>query len=100
MGKYDIPAAVDYVLNTTGAKDLYYIGHSMGTTMFWVAMNQVVQFFVGNNRRLQKKYYYKLFLAGHSTKVPNPYDGSHGSCGQSETCQESSQVPRPICQSN
>jgi len=41
MGKYDIPAAVDYILNNTQANDLYYIGHSMGTSMFWVAMNQV-----------------------------------------------------------
>ena len=40
MGKYDIPAAVDYVLNRSNAEKLYYIGHSMGTTMFFVAMNE------------------------------------------------------------
>ena len=40
MGKYDIPAAVDFILENTKAEKLYYIGHSMGTTMFWVAMNE------------------------------------------------------------
>jgi lysosomal acid lipase/cholesteryl ester hydrolase len=33
MGTYDLPAAIDYVMGHTGQKDLYYIGHSMGTTL-------------------------------------------------------------------
>lgn len=43
MGKYDVPAALDYVLAYQKGgkrKTLSYIGHSMGTTMFWVAMNE------------------------------------------------------------
>ncbi|KAJ9575526.1 hypothetical protein L9F63_007596 [Diploptera punctata] len=36
MGIYDLPAAIDFVLNVTGHKTLFYIGHSMGTTMFYV----------------------------------------------------------------
>ncbi|GLH01221.1 Lipase 3 [Gryllus bimaculatus] len=36
MGIYDLPAVIDYVLNTTGASQLHYVGHSMGTTMFFV----------------------------------------------------------------
>ena len=40
MGEYDIPAAIDLVLGKTGSEKLYYIGHSMGTTMFWVALNE------------------------------------------------------------
>ena len=36
MGKYDIPAAIDYILSHTGDKSLFYIGHSMGTTQFFV----------------------------------------------------------------
>ena len=40
MGKYDIPAAVDFILGETKEEKLYYIGHSMGTTMFWVALNE------------------------------------------------------------
>jgi pimeloyl-ACP methyl ester carboxylesterase len=40
MGTYDLPAEIDYILATTGQKKLYYIGHSMGTTMFFVMMSQ------------------------------------------------------------
>lgn len=39
MGYYDLPAIIDYVLNTTQAEDLYYVGFSMGTTIFWAMMN-------------------------------------------------------------
>jgi pimeloyl-ACP methyl ester carboxylesterase len=35
MGYYDMPATVDHILSTTGQK-MYYIGHSMGTTMLFV----------------------------------------------------------------
>nr|CAD7204041.1 unnamed protein product [Timema douglasi] len=35
-GVYDLPAMIDYVLSRTGQSNLYYIGHSMGTTMFYV----------------------------------------------------------------
>jgi lysosomal acid lipase/cholesteryl ester hydrolase len=35
MGYYDIPATIDYIMTTTGEK-VYYIGHSMGTTMLFV----------------------------------------------------------------
>nr|CAD7439158.1 unnamed protein product [Timema bartmani] len=36
MGRYDLPAVVDYILSVTGQKELFYIGHSMGCTMFFV----------------------------------------------------------------
>jgi len=36
MGKYDLPAGIDYILSHTGEKNLFYIGHSMGTTQFFV----------------------------------------------------------------
>lgn len=36
LGIYDLPAEIDYVLKKTGYSQLTYIGHSMGTTMFWV----------------------------------------------------------------
>ncbi|XP_054257102.1 lipase 1-like [Macrosteles quadrilineatus] len=35
MGYYDVPAMIDHILATTGHKQLFYIGHSMGTTMFY-----------------------------------------------------------------
>lgn len=36
MGIYDVPATVDYILNHTNKSQIYYIGHSMGTCMFFV----------------------------------------------------------------
>jgi lysosomal acid lipase/cholesteryl ester hydrolase len=36
MGIYDLPAVIDYILDRTRKHDMYYIGHSMGTTMFFV----------------------------------------------------------------
>lgn len=32
MGTVDLPAVIDYVLQTTGENKLHYIGHSMGST--------------------------------------------------------------------
>ncbi|PSN43565.1 Lipase 3 [Blattella germanica] len=36
MGHFDMPATIDYILATTGEKKVYYVGHSMGTTMMFV----------------------------------------------------------------
>jgi lysosomal acid lipase/cholesteryl ester hydrolase len=36
MGYYDLPASIDYILSVTQHQKLFYIGHSMGTTMFFV----------------------------------------------------------------
>ncbi|XP_049875128.1 lipase 3-like [Pectinophora gossypiella] len=36
VGMYDIPAAIDYILNYTGKDKLHYIGHSQGGTVFLV----------------------------------------------------------------
>lgn len=35
-GIYDIPAEVDHMLETTGQSNLFYVGHSQGTTQFYV----------------------------------------------------------------
>ena len=39
MGVYDLPASFDYVLRKTQQKNLYYAGHSMGTTMMFVLLS-------------------------------------------------------------
>ncbi|KAK8754079.1 hypothetical protein OTU49_010156 [Cherax quadricarinatus] len=38
MASLDIPAVIDYILLTTKHQQLYYIGHSMGTTIFFACM--------------------------------------------------------------
>ncbi|XP_026673789.1 lipase 3-like isoform X2 [Ceratina calcarata] len=40
LGVYDLPATIDYILDRTNCDKLYYIGHSQGTTQFWVTMSQ------------------------------------------------------------
>lgn len=39
MGKYDVPAILNFILSKTGHDKLIYIGHSMGCSMFFVAMS-------------------------------------------------------------
>ncbi|KAL7645419.1 UNVERIFIED_CONTAM: hypothetical protein RMT77_003805 [Armadillidium vulgare] len=40
MGTYDVPAAIDYALNVTGQDQIYYVGFSMGTTVFFIMMSE------------------------------------------------------------
>jgi lysosomal acid lipase/cholesteryl ester hydrolase len=35
MGYYDLPAMIDFILQSTGEKKLSYVGHSQGTTQFF-----------------------------------------------------------------
>ena len=44
---YDIPACLNYVLEVTKEKDLFYVGHSQGTMVAWVEFSQ--------NKELAKK---------------------------------------------
>lgn len=41
MAKYDLPASVNYVLNRTGYQQLYYVGHSQGGSIGFIAFSQV-----------------------------------------------------------
>jgi len=38
MGYYDIPAVVNYILQTTGQPSLYYIGHSLGGQQVFITL--------------------------------------------------------------
>jgi lysosomal acid lipase/cholesteryl ester hydrolase len=40
MGQFDLPAMLFHVTRYTGQNKLVYVGHSMGTTAFWVMMNR------------------------------------------------------------
>lgn len=33
MAKYDLPATISFIIEKTGQKRLYYVGHSQGTTI-------------------------------------------------------------------
>ncbi len=37
MGQYDVPANVHYILNYTGFDKIVHIGHSQGTTQWFIA---------------------------------------------------------------
>ncbi|XP_005048431.1 PREDICTED: lysosomal acid lipase/cholesteryl ester hydrolase-like isoform X2 [Ficedula albicollis] len=39
IGKYDIPAELNFIMNKTGQKHIYYIGHSEGSTAGFIAFS-------------------------------------------------------------
>ncbi|XP_042311950.1 lysosomal acid lipase/cholesteryl ester hydrolase-like [Sceloporus undulatus] len=39
MGYYDVPAAINFILNKTRQQQLYYVGHSEGTAMGFIAFS-------------------------------------------------------------
>uniref|UniRef100_A0A8C6XAR6 AB hydrolase-1 domain-containing protein n=1 Tax=Naja naja TaxID=35670 RepID=A0A8C6XAR6_NAJNA len=39
MGYYDIPAVINFILNKTKQQQLYYVGHSQGTTAGFIAFS-------------------------------------------------------------
>lgn len=43
MAKYDLPSIIDFIVNKTGQEELYYVGHSLGTTIGMFAKVNVLQ---------------------------------------------------------
>jgi predicted alpha/beta hydrolase len=52
MAKYDLPGIIDFIVNKTGQEKLYFIGHSLGTT--------IGMFTRVNARRIFQEYTFKL----------------------------------------
>ncbi|KAL6437998.1 hypothetical protein ACFW04_004349 [Cataglyphis niger] len=40
----DLPATIDYILKTTGQEKLFYLGHSQGTTTFFVMASEMPEY--------------------------------------------------------
>ncbi|KFM74947.1 Gastric triacylglycerol lipase, partial [Stegodyphus mimosarum] len=40
IAERDLPAMIDYILNSTGQKDLFYVGHSQGTTVAFALLSE------------------------------------------------------------
>ncbi|XP_063710224.1 lysosomal acid lipase/cholesteryl ester hydrolase-like [Symsagittifera roscoffensis] len=40
MAQFDLPATVNYILETTGYEKIYYVGHSQGTLMAFLQMSE------------------------------------------------------------
>lgn len=40
IGKYDLPAAFDFILKTTNRTTLHYVGHSQGTAVFLIFLSE------------------------------------------------------------
>lgn len=53
MAEYDLPAMIDFTLNTTGQKQLFYVGHSQGTSSMFALLSQKPEY----NKKV------KLFVA-------------------------------------
>ncbi|XP_062382360.1 gastric triacylglycerol lipase [Sardina pilchardus] len=41
MAKKDLPAVVDYITKTTGQEQIFYVGHSQGTTIAFIAFSSM-----------------------------------------------------------
>ncbi|XP_053609621.1 lipase 3-like [Plodia interpunctella] len=44
IGRYDVPASIDYILDKTKQKKLAYIGHSQGTTTYFVMTSEFPEY--------------------------------------------------------
>ncbi len=45
MGKFDLPAQIDYIINITGHSKITYVGHSMGGTQMVTGMTMNPEYF-------------------------------------------------------
>ena len=45
MAKHDLPAMLEHVLVETGVEKVVYVGHSMGTTVFFATMSSLPEYY-------------------------------------------------------
>lgn len=44
MGTYDLPAMIDHITSVTKQSEIFYVGHSQGTTSFFVMASERPQY--------------------------------------------------------
>ena len=66
MVKYDLPAMLKFALATTGQPDLFYIGHSQGTIIFFACFSHDLE--------LAKKVRYSFFCSDQITSTLGFFD--------------------------
>ncbi|XP_037052189.1 lipase 3-like [Bradysia coprophila] len=77
IGTFDLPAYIDHILVKTGQKSLHYVGHSQGTTVFFVMLsvfpeyNEKIRTFHGIGPVLKIKHPSPLaqFLANNADEI-------------------------------
>lgn len=67
IGIYDLPAVIDYILRITKQEKLYYIGHSQGTSQFYVLCSQRPEY----NRKI--KAHFSLAPVAFMSHIFNPF---------------------------
>lgn len=65
IGVYDVPTSIDYVLDVTKQENLIYIGHSQGTTSFYVMASEFPEY----NEKV--KLAVSLAPVAFMTNIPN-----------------------------
>ncbi|XP_039079270.1 lipase member J isoform X2 [Hyaena hyaena] len=41
MAKYDLPASIDFIVKHTGQEEIFYVGHSQGTTIAFITFSTI-----------------------------------------------------------
>lgn len=70
---FDIPASIDYVLKLTGHSKLTYVGHSMGTTVFFVMCTMRPEY----NQKIHQMIALAPIAFMSHTRSPIRYIASH-----------------------
>uniref|UniRef100_A0A7M4ETB3 Lipase n=1 Tax=Crocodylus porosus TaxID=8502 RepID=A0A7M4ETB3_CROPO len=66
MAKYDLPAVINFIVQKTGQEQVYYVGHSQGTTIAFIAFSTMPQL----ARRI--KLYFALAPVASPKHVKSP----------------------------
>ena len=70
MGTKDLPAFIDFVLDRTGLESISYVGHSEGTTQFFLGASLMPEYF-------SEKINLSILLAPVAKTTNIPYKSLH-----------------------